>query len=230
VASNSDSKQKRARQNRAQREAREARTKAAAIPSDERKAKYASATAEASAPAKGRGADRPRPERRPRPGDRPVDVEALEGNWFQKRIAVPGGSQVLMGTVLIVIVSVMSFIVELPKIEATKDRAARPAETMVERLGPIALVIILGTLALAIAASYFALAPRRRRIWLWAAVVCFAISLNIPWYMFPAGFFGYAVYRARKVEGPAPGSRAARMLAERDQAAERDPAEDDDDA
>ena len=209
MANNRDSsKQKRARQNRAQREAREARAKAASVPAEERKAKYASGAPDAASTRSGRGSERARPARKPRPGDRPVDVESLEGNWFQRRMAVPGGSQVLMGLALVIIVTVMSFVVKLPAVKATKDRKALPAETLLDRIGPMALVLIFGALAIGLAAAHFALSPRRRQIWLWAAVLCF-----------PAGFFGFAVYRARKVEGPAPGSRAARALAAREEKA-----------
>jgi len=220
VASNSDSKQKRAKQNRAQRDARQARTAAAAVPADERKAKYASGAPSEAASDKKAKADRPRPERKPRLGDEPVDLDTLEGSWYRKRVAVPGGRQVLTGMVLTIIITALTVFNKYPDPNATGDAKKKLTHSFTEYYGSIAIpLVILPLLAMAIA-TYFILSPARRRVWTICAFVASlgAVVFGIP-YAFPVGFLVYAIMRANKIEGPVPGSRAARVVEAREAAA-----------
>lgn len=233
MASNSDSKQKRARQNRAQREAREARTKAASVPAEERKAKYASSTPTNEGGKKGRG-ERPTRERAPRPprpGDTPVDLDTLQGNWFRKRLAVPGGRQVLTGAALTIILTALTVLNKYPDPDATGDARKKLTHTFSEYYGGLSFLVVVPLIAI-FAASYFILSPQRRRIWTICAFVTSigAVLFGIP-YAFPVGFLVYAVMRANKIEGPVPGSRAARAMEEREAAAKAkaDAAADDED-
>jgi hypothetical protein len=215
VANDRDSsKQKRARQNRAQREAREARAKAASIPAEERKAKYASGTpADAASTKKDRSAGRPRPERKPRLGDTPVDLETLQGNWYTKRLAVPGGRQVLTGSVLTVVITVLTVVTKYPDPDATGEAKKKATESFFDIYGAVGIPLLVIPLVTMAVASYFILSPGRRRVWIGCSVVAalVAVILGIP-YIFPVGFLVYAVMRANKIEGPVPGSRAARAL------------------
>ncbi|HWJ96797.1 MAG TPA: hypothetical protein VNQ33_01490 [Acidimicrobiales bacterium] len=220
MASN-DSKQKRARQNRAQREAREARTKAAAIPAEERKAKYASGTPAAEPSSKKeRASERARRERPVRPGDVPVDLDTLEGGWYSKRVAVPGGRQVLTGMVLTIIITAMTVFVKYPDPHATTEAAKKKLDhTFLEYWGPKGIVLALVPLVAMAVACWFTTSPNRRRVWtVCAFVASIGIVFGIP-YAFPVGFLVYAGMRANKIEGPVPGSRAARAVAAREEAA-----------
>lgn len=231
MANNRDSsKQKRARQNRAQREAREARAKAASVPAEERKAKYASSTPTDAAPTKkGRGADRPRPERKPRLGDLPVDLETLEGSWYKKRMTVPGGRQVLTGTVLTVVITVLTVITKYPDPDATGAAKKKATESFFDIYGTAGIPLLLVPLIAMGIAAYFILSPNRRRIWTGCSFVAAiaAVVLGIP-YIFPVGFLVYAVMRANKIEGPSPTSRAGRELAAQRAAGDQGGAEDPD--
>ena len=216
------SKQKRARQNRAQREAREARAKAAAIPAEERKAKYASGTPDA-APEKKARADRPRPERRVRLGDVPVDIDALEGNWYHKRLSVPGGRQVLTGAVLTVVITVLTVITKYPDPDATGKAAEEATESFFDIYGAAGIpLLLLPILAMAVS-TWCILSPNRRKIWIISSFVAAigAVVLGIP-YIFPVAFLVYAVMRANKIEGPVPGSRAHRAMVAQEAAATRE--------
>jgi len=222
VANNRDSsKQKRARQNRAQREAREARAKAAALPAEERKAKYASSTPADAAPAKkSRGADRPRPERKPRLGDTPVDIETLEGNWYKKRLSVPGGRQVLTGAVLTVVITFLTVITKYPDPDATGEAKKKATESFFDIYGAAGIPLLLVPIIAMAVATAFILSPNRRKIWIGCSFVAAiaAVVLGIP-YIFPVGFLVYAVMRANKIEGPVPGSRAHRAMVAQEAAA-----------
>ncbi len=226
MANNRDSsKQKRARQNRAQREAREARAKAAAVPPEERKAKYASSTPDAAATGKkARGSDRPRPERRVRLGDVPVDIDALEGTWYHKRLSVPGGRQVLTGAVLTIVITVLTVITKYPDPDATGEAAKKATESFFDIHGAAGIPLLLLPIIAMAVSTWFILSPNRRRIWTGSAFVVALVSLplGIP-YIFAVGFLVYAVMRANKIEGPVPGSRAHRVMVAR-QAAEAESA------
>lgn len=220
MANNRDSsKQKRARQNRAQREARDARAKAASVPAEERKAKYASSgpTEDGSTRkgrARGSAEAKPRPERRPRLGDVPVDLETLEGNWYKKRLTVPGGRQVLTGSVLTIVITVLTVITEYPDPDATGEAKKKATESFFDIYGAAGIPLLAAPLLAMAVASYFILSPNRRRIWIGCSFVAAiaAVALGIP-YIFPVGFLVYAVMRANKIEGPPPNSRAGRQLA-----------------
>jgi len=221
VASNRDSsKQKRARQNRAQREAREARAKAASVPASERQAKYATASPSASskdaAPRKkgffGGGDPADRPARRVRPGDVPVDLDTLEGSWYSKRMQVPGGRQVLTGTVLTLILTVLTLITPVPT--ADKNDPKDATESIFDVLGAATIPVVAVPLLAMLVASWFIISPHRRRIWIGCAVVSvIGVSLLGIQYVFPVGFLIYGVMRANKIDGPTPNSRAGRAPA-----------------
>ena len=230
------SRERRARQNRAQREALASRTKAAATPRSERPAPKApsrgaprpsnrsTAGSDAGTETGGRTSLRPaRPDRPDRLGSKPVDLDTLEGGWFRRLLQVPGGVQVLFSVVLVLTLTVvMSISKSVPPEGAPRD--ADPTRTIWEAFGPAALLIVVPPLAAAVNALVFALTERRRRMWTISAVMIavFAIALFQIGYLFPAGFMGYAVMRSRQVEDGV-GRRGRRPLA-RDEA-EGDPEE-----
>lgn len=223
------SKQRRARENRARRAALQARTSGSApkVPSrvapvtaeklsrsekQDRRGRTRPTSAEeapdsdAGSTADGETSDvKPRRQRPPRPGDRPVDIDTLEGSWFSKVTRVPGGTQVLMAAGLLLVVtlmmSFMDFYVEPDQVD---DPDATPTLTIFEAEGTGRALVLLGVPVLitgvAVAAS---LRPNRRRVWLVSALLIGVLyATSILTYLFVAGFLGYAVLRARKVEGP----------------------------
>ena len=224
------SKQRRARENRARRAALEARTsgtvpkapsrvapvtaeKLARADQQDRKGRSRSTSTAGDSDVDDSGSSgddetsgaKPRRQRPPRPGDRPVDIDTLEGSWFSKMTRVPGGTQVLMAAGLLVVVtlmmSFMDFYVESDQVD---DPDATPTLTIFEAEGTGRALLLLGVpvviMGIALAAS---LRPNRRRIWLVAAVLIGVLyATSILTYLFVAGFLGYAVLRARKVEGP----------------------------
>jgi hypothetical protein len=221
VANDRDSsKQKRARQNRAQRAALEARTKSASAPRPSRQApgaKPADKAGAAAATPRPRGglfgAGRPRPDRPPRLGETPVDLDTLEGGFFKKRMAVPGGLQVLMGFALSVLITAMVSRLKFEPTDAKKKKEA--AKTIFELLHGWAIPVLALPILVVGAAMVFTLSPHRRRIWLSCTIAMGAAAIALPGiyfnYVFVVGFLVYAMMRANKVEGPAPGSRADRV-------------------
>lgn len=222
MANRSDaSRQKRARQNRAQRQALAARTSGEGV---KRPSRVAPVTAErlktaprettragsidpAEAPAPGAEKPKPRRERAPRPGDRPVDIATLEGSWFSKIVKVPGGMQVLMAVgMTLVVTGLLAFMDTYPS-QANVDakvKDADPERTIIEALGApkAALILILPLVVVGIAAA-MSLHKQRRRVWVGAAVILGAFfALGMLQYIFPMGFLLYAVMRASRVEGP----------------------------
>ncbi len=211
--------QKRQRENRARRQALEARTKGApARPSrvaPKTVEKLANKPAE-SAPAgknvppaiddkaaKGSGrAAKPRRERPPKPGDRPVDVTTLEGGWVSRHMQVPGGTQVLAaGAMAVVATGLMSFTKVF--FAAHADKKAKPTQTVFEHFHGAAIPVLLVPLAITFIALFSTFRPQRRRIWFTAAILLGLAASNImQYYLFVAGFLAYGVYRAYKVEGP----------------------------
>lgn len=220
MANNRDSsKQKRARQNRAQREAREARAKAAAVPAEERKAKYASATSADAGEGRKAKADRPRRERPVRPGDVPVDLDTLEGSWFSKRMHVPGGRQMLFGFAMTVIISVLAVLGSYADPDATGKNKNDAVLSFSERFGAIGYVLVVAVLLASGIAAWATLSPNRRRIWIACSIVAALGSVYLGFtYLISVGFLVYGIMRAQKIEGPVPGSRAARTLEARQQA------------
>lgn len=221
------SKQRRARENRARRAALEARTsgtapkapsrvapvtaeKLAKANQDDRKGGSRAVSKASAVDSEGDETDevtdaKPRRQRPPRPGDRPVDIDSLEGSWFSKVTQVPGGTQVLMAAGLLIVVTLMmSFMDFYIAPDQVDDPDAKPSMTIFESEGTGRALVLLGipvvVVGLAVAAS---LRPNRRRVWLVAAMVIGVLyATSILTYLFVAGFLGYAVMRARKVEGP----------------------------
>lgn len=217
-------KQKRARQNRAQRAALEARTKGSA---PARPSRVAPSTAErlkrsaeerptsgtqgdepaAKDTGKGKGKGRAKRERPARRGDSPVDVETLEGGWFTRMSHVPGGTQAMFaGVMAIVATGIVSF-TKVFVAEADRDEFGRDAKatmTIFEAYDPaVSAALVLLPLAVVGLALWFSFHPQRRRIWLGAAVILgFLAATVLQFYLFVAGFFAYAVFRASRVEGP----------------------------
>lgn len=222
MAKRSDAaRQRRARQNRAQREALAARTSGEAV---KRPSRVAPSTAEklktsprestragsldpADAPAPGKSKAKPRRERPPRPGDRPVDIATLQGSWFSKVVKVPGGMQVLMAVAMtIVVTGLLAFMDTYPS-EADLDakvKNAEPTRTIFEALGvtKALAVLVLPLLVVGVAAA-FSLHKQRRRVWMGAAILLGVFfAFGMLQYVFPMGFLIYATMRAARVEGP----------------------------
>lgn len=220
-------KQKRARQNRAQRAALEARTKGSAparpsrvAPSTAEKLKRSAEDRPASGTrsgaddeaasketGKGKGKSRAKRERPARRGDSPVDVETLEGGWFTRMSHVPGGTQAMFaGVMAIVATGIVSF-TKVFVAEADREEFGRDAKatmTIFEAYDPaVSAALVLLPLAVVGLALWFSFHPQRRRIWLGAAVILgFLAATVLQFYLFVAGFFAYAVFRASRVEGP----------------------------
>ena len=216
MANNRDSsKQKRARQNRAQRDALQARTTAASEPVETRKAKYASSGPSQSGSGRPTKKERPeRPERPPRPGDVPVDIEALEGNWYSKRMTVPGGRFVMMGALLTLILTVLTLLSPIPIRKEDQVKGGPTTQSIFDILHAVTIPVVLIPLIASLVASWFILSPHRRRIWIGCAVVAtIGVSLLGFQYIFPVGFLVYGVMRSNKIEGPSPRSRAGRAAA-----------------
>lgn len=220
------SAQRRARENRARREALAART-AGAVPA--RPSRVAPSTAERLSRTRepggtrgGRGAEdravevdagaeerrgrkgRAARPRRPRPGDVPVDPAKLEGSWLSRVNHVPGGTQVLMAGVLTLVITVMLFVVHSFYEDGVEPGEGPATLTLVEAvgLGP-ALALVAVPLVLVGLSLAFALRRQRRRVWMFAALVLGVFVLQGPiYYLFVVGFLGYALIRAAKVEGP----------------------------
>ena len=205
------SKQKRARQNRAQRAALENRTAKANEPkrpsrSAPTKPRSSGASRTTSAPSgdeepKGFFA-RARADRGPRPGDVPVDIEALEGGWFTQRIQVPGGRQVLTGAILTLVVTIMTaFASFVPEGGEAGDPRT---ESVFDLFGTWAYVALTVPCLVYVAATQLTLSPHRRRVWIAGSFAITLMALSgAPFviYLFPAGFLVYAVWKANRVEG-----------------------------
>jgi len=244
VAKNSTSRQKRANQNRARRAALAART-AGEVP--KRPSRIAPATAErlareprpssrageadpSEAPERGRGAKQARKprERAPRLGDRPVEVDALEGSFLRKVSHVPGGLQVIMTVGLAVVVAVITGTQKLYKDAGREnDKEAPFTMTIFEKLGtPKAAVLLAVPVLATFVALAFSLHKQRRRVWIGASIVVFVsmlVNIVLMNFLVVGGFLVYAVWRSQRVEGPAPSRRR------RGAATEADEDEDDED-
>lgn len=197
------SKQKRARQNRAQREALKARAEAASVPAEERRTTATKADA-GDAAASGKKRTRTPAPRGPRPGDVPVDLDTLEGSWIAKRMAVPGGRHVLSALLLSVLLSVMLAFQKYPPANAPAD--AKATESIFDLLGPFAFFLLLFPVVVVGIAAQFTLHPKHRRIWLGCTIVLGAsvlamVQLYIV-HLVVVGYLIYAMQRAKKVEGP----------------------------
>ncbi|CAN5854752.1 hypothetical protein BH23ACT2_BH23ACT2_23860 [soil metagenome] len=239
------SRQRRAKDNRAQRAALEARTKGQPA---KRPSRVAPSTAEKlertakerPAPVSGSGAAGPEAEpttkrsgglfgggrpRPVRPGDVPVDVDELEGSWFSRVNHVPGGRQIIMGALMTLVVSAMiTFVESFVAVEERGDPDAQPTETLFEAVDNVpAALVVLGVPILAAGASlYFATHPQRRRVWTFAAVAVGVIllqTLYIP-YVFVIGFLFFAIRKSSKVEGPR--SRRGRPVDAEDESVDED--------
>lgn len=229
MANRDSSKQKRAKENRAKREALAARTSGDApkrpsrvAPSTAAKlaSKPRSATVDegtkGSETSGGKGAKagkgggstksgKPKRERPKRLGDTPVDIDTLEGSWFSKVTKVPGGTQVMMAAVLTVLVTGMLATMDAFVAEADKNnKDAKATLTIFEAYGTTrALLTLAIPLALVFTALAFSLHKQRRRIWVACALLlALLFGTTLPHYIFPVGFLGYAVMRSSKVEGP----------------------------
>lgn len=208
--------QKRARQNRAQREALAARSQGApkrpsrVAPSTAEKLanKSAGTSSSSSSSAKGdtaaKGAAKPRKVRPVRPGDVPVDIDTLEGSWRQKVAHVPGGTQVIMAAMLtVVVVAIVSFMPTFVSEAAQKADKPKADQTIYEALGTGPAVVILGTAVLAVGAALaYALTPHRRKVWTLAAVVV-AVAMvlgQLTLLLAVSGMLGFGAYKSFKVE------------------------------
>ncbi|HRW37271.1 MAG: hypothetical protein KDB04_04815 [Acidimicrobiales bacterium] len=223
------SKQKRARENRAQRDALKARTEAAATAPEQRRTRASAGPVEAPKSKAGRAAERSARTRPVRPGDVPVDVESLEGNFLTKRNQVPGGRQVLYSFALTVIIAVLLATQKYatPE-ELDRNEKATPTHSIFEAYGARAWVFLLVPIVVVAVAVAYSLHPKRRTVWIGSAVALAIVALltTMTLHLLVIAFLIYGISRASKIEGPAPGSRAARLAAERADAAD-DPVDDD---
>jgi len=150
-----------------------------------------------------------------RPGDVPVDLETLEGNWLTKRLEVPGGRQALMSFVLSTIASVMLAIQKFP----VDDKAKVRTETLLDLVGPWAVPIVLFPILVTGVAAFLTLHPRHRRVWFWTSMLlglgCVLLMSLYLVHLLSLGFLIFANQKATKVEGPAPGSWSERMIQKR---------------
>lgn len=214
MANNRDaSKQKRARQNRAQREALKARTTAATTPASERRPSTPSRTAPAGSAKKGAAEAKPKAKggffapregavRAPRPGDLPVDVHTVEGNWLTKRNKVPGGRQVLYAFILTTVLGVLSLFTPVKD----PDNEAAPAVSPWDDIGWRAVVVLGIPVILTFVAAHMILSDARRRVWIGVSFLLgFAVLFVGTAYLFPLAFLVFGIWRANKVEGPQAG-------------------------
>lgn len=210
MARNENSRQRRQRQNRARRDALAARTgerpkaPSRVAPSTADRVVRAKAATDgdgAKATTAGGRERRPRP---PRPGDTPVDIDTLEGNFLSRVTKVPGGMQALMGTALAVVVSVMLLFqkVVLPE-GATKGK---PTRTLIEAYGARGAIVLAIPIVVALVGLAFSLRPARRRVWIYVAVLLGLLSFMGGGYLlgqiFTAGFFVFAAVKSQRVENP----------------------------
>lgn len=223
-------KQKRARQNRAQREALAARTKAASTPRHERVAAASPVTtgragrtgspddaAKGAKPGAAGSAKAALGEGRL--GQVPVDIDTLEGTFLSKLVRVPGGMQVIMAAVLAVVLAVMASVMATVPPEGA-ERGAKATRTLFEAYGASALLFLAPPLILVGNAVVFGLHAKRRRMWTMSAVMLGLFALVMPQYLFPAGMLGYAVLRAKRIEdGPHRPRRPARSARSADSSA-----------
>ena len=204
------SKQKRARQNRAEREARIARAKAAQTPKEQRAAIAAGSPSSPSrSTPKAKSAPKAKDDKKAarsavaqgRLGQVPVDIDALEGGFLRKVVQVPGGMQVIMSTVLVLVLTFMNSVVHT-MIAKGAPEGAPATQTFFDVYGTKAILLLAPPVILVGNALIFSLHVRRRRVWTASAVLMGAFSLVIPQFLFPAGFLGYAVLRSRRIEDP----------------------------
>ncbi len=203
------SRQRRARENRARRAALEARKKAAATPREER-VQAAAPKAEASTrrerrteASEGRkGGNFRETLAQGRLGQVPVDPATLEGRFLGKVVRVPGGMQVVMASVLVLVLTLMgAFMDTMP--EEGAEVGSEPVRTIFEAYGAGALLFLAPPLILVGNALFFSLHVKRRRMWMISAVMLGVFSILMPQFLFPAGFLGYAAFRAKRIEdGP----------------------------
>lgn len=248
------SSQKRARANRAQREALAARTTAAATPAPSRVAPAGGSTSRrtrdkvarppserstsSTAGTGTKGTKAPRAVR-PRLGDTPVDVDTLEGNHIRKVMQVPGGSQVLMGLAISVLAAFLTASQRLvlpPGTPASNPKKLKFTRTLIGAFGwSHALPILLAPVVVLAVAAAMGLHKSRRRIWMVCAFVLALLIFSRPiyylYFFIPLGMLVYGIMRANKIDGPPP-ARARRAPAagdEVDAEVADDDVEDDDD-
>lgn len=135
-------------------------------------------------------------------GQVPVDVESLEGSFLGKVVHVPGGMQVIMATVLVIVLSVMGALMDTIPEEGAPD-GAEATRTLFEAYGASALLFLGPPLILVGNALFFSLHAKRRRMWTISAIMLAIFSALMVQFVFPAAFLAYAAYRSKKVEdGP----------------------------
>lgn len=199
---NESSRQKRARENRARRAALEARKKAAQTPREVRVKQATdsgSASAQREATKTRKGGTTREALAQGRLGQVPVDIDTLQGGFLRKVVQVPGGMQVLMAAVLVLVLTLMSaFTATVPPEGAEAGAAA--TRTLFDAYGASALLFLAPPLMLVGNALYFSLHERRRRMWVISAVMMVVFSALMLQYVFPAGFLAYAAYRSKRIE------------------------------
>src|SRR5690606_14429873 len=151
------------------RAALEARTKAAQTPREERLAKSAPRSADSGDSSKssgrnsdeaGRGSAR-QAMAQGRLGQVPVDVDSLEGSFLGKVVHVPGGMQVVMSAVLVLVLTAMGIFMNTVPPEGA-ERGAEATRTLVDAYGASAILFLAPPVILVGNALFFSLHERRR--------------------------------------------------------------------
>lgn len=152
-------------------------------------------------------------------GQVPVDPATLEGGFLGKVVRVPGGMQVVMASVLVLVLTLMgAFMDTMP--EEGAEVGSEPVRTIFEAYGVGALLFLAPPLILVGNALFFSLHVKRRRMWMISAVMLGVFSILMPQFLFPAAFLGYAAFRAKRIEdGP---RRPTRRSSDDDDAGEDD--------
>ena len=112
--------------------------------------------------------------------------------------------------------------------ELDRNEKATPTHSIFEAYGARAWVFLLVPIVVVAVAVAYSLHPKRRTVWIGSAVALAIVALltTMTLHLLVIAFLIYGISRASKIEGPAPGSRAARLAAERADAAD-DPVDDD---
>lgn len=151
---------------------------------------------------KGRGQARREGLASGRLGQAPVDIDSLEGSFLGKLVHVPGGMQVVMAAVLVLVLTAMAVFMDTVPPEGA-ERGADPTRTLIEAYGPSAALFLVPPILLVANALFFGLHERRRRMWMISAVMLVIFSALMFQFIFPAAFLGYAAWRSKRIEdGP----------------------------
>jgi hypothetical protein len=136
-------------------------------------------------------------------GQEPVDIDSLEGSFIGKVVHVPGGMQVIMAAVLVLVLTAMGIFMNTVPPEGA-EVGAEATRTLVDAYGASAVLFLAPPVILVGNALFFSLHERRRRMWTISAVMLVIFAALMLQFVFPAAFLAYAAWRSKKIEdGPA---------------------------